>query len=733
MAPGGKGNPKGGGKGKGGWTEAQHDVHGRVGQRIGERGGDDGNRGRDHQVVTCANVCKSDVGADGRSTSEENELWNWKANGPGPVWAKGDLCNQQLYYRQGAANDDAHAASYTVKQQRQIIRHKKKVEQCSGVQLCTTEKLRHHMKYENEPATIRKGYAPLLAALGLTVPSTHRAYGHTIAGFAALEHDPWVCMDMKQSTRWTGRIQAAGERQKANRNRPARSQSALNGALRQAANTARRGGATAAVRSVGGTSGINVNRDARTQRLPAWARKPVVIDADQLQPVVITQNVDGLSQYHAMSTTSSNVPHHAGQIIGIYSDIEDLVAHLLRRGQYAVIIGVPETHLEEDDVAMPLHGYIWFGRNRTTERRGGASYHGGVGMWVWAPVAHLIKIIFPTRVYAGDEGVLAATYTTTRCQYQIFIVYKASPYYCAREELETAEFWPALTQACLERKTFGPLLVLGDMNAQLRERQEAAVGCECAHGRCTGECIRQGRVKCRQTCGHESSGSMETEEAFFEFLVSCNLVSCNRQELVTRARATSRGLELSVIDFILVPGTGAYGYDKLVRGCGVETEYSTRTDHLVLWAVMTQEFCEVRMPLQQGVVKTETLKVRKLQNSGMVKKVVAAATRACKLWSNVDSVRCAKNISMVVITTATDIIGMSCKTYGEPGKSCLPQRVWKAHTKLGDMHLVQEQRGGTLNAKRQVLQRLLTVCRQKSKDTHAWQELVIARQQYAKM
>ena len=64
------------------------------------------------------------------------------------------------------------------------------------------------------------------------------------------------------------------------------------------------------------------------------------------------------------------------------------MAHLLTRGLYAVIIGVPETHLEDNDVAMPLHGHIWFGRNRTTERRGGASYHGGVGMWVWAPVAH---------------------------------------------------------------------------------------------------------------------------------------------------------------------------------------------------------------------------------------------------------------------------------------------------------------------------------------------------------
>jgi hypothetical protein len=259
---------------------------------------------------------------------------------------------------------------------------------------------------------------------------------------------------------------------------------------------------------------------------------------------VITQNVDGLSQYHAMSAPTSNDPHHAGNIIGIYSDIEDMIAHLLTRGQYPVIIGVPETHLEGDDVAMPLHGYIWFGRNRTTERRGGASYHGGVGMWVWAPVAHLIKIIFPTRVYAGDEGVLAATYTTKRCQYQIFIVYKASPYYCAREELETVEFWPALTQACIERRQHGPLLVLGDMNAQLRDRQEAAVGCECARGSCTGACVRNGRVRCRQLCGHESGGSVATDNAFFEFMVECDLVSCNRREQVTRARATSRGLEL---------------------------------------------------------------------------------------------------------------------------------------------------------------------------------------------
>ena len=64
---------------------------------------------------------------------------------------------------------------------------------------------------------------------------------------------------------------------------------------------------------VSGSSGVPNSRDARTRTQPESAGQPVVIDADELQPVVVTQNVDGLSQYHAMSAPSSNNPHHAGR------------------------------------------------------------------------------------------------------------------------------------------------------------------------------------------------------------------------------------------------------------------------------------------------------------------------------------------------------------------------------------------------------------------------------------
>ena len=66
-----------------------------------------------------------------------------------------------------------------------------------------------------------------------------------------------------------------------------------------------------------------------------------------------------------------------------------------------------------------------------------------------------------------------------------------SAYYCNRENIQGEEFWPALNAVCKERRPFGPLMLLGDFNAQLRWRQEAAQGCGCGTAAARGQCQRK--------------------------------------------------------------------------------------------------------------------------------------------------------------------------------------------------------------------------------------------------